>query len=95
MFSSVDIERFFLKTVTIKGVERYTDVYSILTKRLDYDNIFLERINKDFNSDIETLEQDIEYDYPPIKAEEILNTEEESTLDLVLQQQNIIDNLVM
>jgi len=93
MLSEEDINRFFLKTVTVKGIERYTDVYSILTKRKDYDNIFLDKIKRDFNSNIDKLEESTEYDYPPILGEEVLNTEDDVNIDLILKQQILIDGI--
>lgn len=92
MYSIEDIERFFLKTVVVNSIERYTDVYSVLTKRSDYDNIFIEKLNKEFNTTVNKLEESVEYDYTPIRGEEILNLEEESVLDLILQQQMLFEN---
>lgn len=90
MYSEEEINRFFLKTVTIKGVEHYTEVYAILTKRPEYQNKFIENIYKDFGTQLDLVSEDMELDYPPIQSEEILNLEEDSLLDLILTQKNIL-----
>jgi len=92
MYTQEEIERFFIKLVKIKNIEYYTDVYSILTKREEYKTKFEEILGLDFNTSI-TLDDNREFDYPPLLAEEVLNTKENNSLDLILQQQNMIENV--
>lgn len=73
MFSNEDIDRLYLKTFRRRGVEYYTDVYSVLTKREEYKNIFLETVKEDFGA--VDMVGDFEYDYPPILGMEVLNYE--------------------
>ena len=93
MYSQVDIDRFFLKSVVKNGVERYTDVYSILTRRPEFDNVFLETVNKDFDTDLDSLNTS-EYDYPPIIAEEVINLQEEDLSVLIQRQQSLLDTII-
>lgn len=72
LLAEEDIEKYYLKTYRKNGVEHYTPVYSILTKKEGYKYIFLETLKEDFNTMIE-LDNDFEYDYPPIPGMEILN----------------------
>lgn len=74
MLSTDDIERYYQKTYKVRGVEYYTSVYSILTKREEQKQVFLDTIHRDFGT--ADIVGDFEYDYPPILGMEILNYDE-------------------
>lgn len=92
MYPEEIINRFFMKTVTIKNIEHYTDVYAILTKRPEYIKKFQEYLLLDFGANIE-VDSNTELDYPPIIGEEVLNTKEELNIDQILNQQIVLDKL--
>lgn len=75
LLSKEDVNRFYDKTFISKGIEYYTPVYSIVTKKKEYRDIFLETVRKDFGATTD-IEGDFEYDYPPILSMEILNYDE-------------------
>ena len=91
MFSKEDIDRIYLKKIRVNGVEKYTDVYSILTKFDAYKNVFLDKLYLEFGSSV--IEGDYEYDLPPLLNEEVFNYDEESPYsEKYYQQQEIIKN---
>ena len=91
MFSKEDIDRIYLKKIRVNGVEKYTDVYSILKKFDAYKNIFLDKLYLEFGSSV--IEGDYEYDLPPLLNEEVFNYDEESPYsEKYYQQQEIIKN---
>lgn len=93
LYSKDIIDKVFRRTYKEGNIERYTEVYSILTKRLEYDNTFLRKVLHDFNiserevNSVIDKEHDYEYDYPPILGEEVLNYDEELIIDKILIQQ--------
>lgn len=76
MFSQEDIDRIYLKKIKVNGVEKYTDVYSVLTKFDAYKQTFLNNLYTEFG--YSGLDGDFEFDLPPLINEEIFNYDEES-----------------
>lgn len=74
MLSKDDIDRYYQRIYKVRGIEYYTSVYSILTKREEQKDVFLNTIRQDFGS--ADIVGDFEYDYPPILGMEILNYDE-------------------
>lgn len=74
MFSEETIEKCFSKKKrNAKGVDEYTAVYEILTKKESGKIKFKNKIASDFSySDVEELVLD-EYDYPPVLSQEVYN----------------------
>lgn len=91
MLSKEEIDRIYLKKVYIKGVEHYTDVYSILTKYDAYKDKFLNYLESEFN--YTNIEGDFEFDLPPLFNEEVFNYDETSPYsEEYFNQKKLIEN---
>lgn len=95
MYSKEDINRFFLKFINFKGIDRYTTVYSVLTKREDYFPIFCEKIKTEFNVSYDTqYNPELEMDFPPLLGEEVFNYDESSPYsEEYMAQKNLLDKV--
>ena len=72
MYTQEEVDLLFPKKTFINGIEYYSEVYSVLTKRDDYLEIFKNKIREEFNTD-HVAEKLDEYDYPPFTENEVLN----------------------
>jgi hypothetical protein len=73
MYNQEEVDQYFKKKIFNGKEEVFTPVYSILTKRDDYQDIFKKILNIDFGADNITLNEDAELDYPPFLESEIFN----------------------
>lgn len=75
MYTEEQIEEMFISTIESEdGIEYFSEVYSVLTGMVEYQQSFVDKINEDFNSDI-TINSLVkkELDYPPLLSQEVLN----------------------
>jgi len=74
MYTQDQIDTLFIKTLVDEetGIEKYTDVYCILSKHPQYEAVYRNNFINEF--DMEPVSVD-EYDLPPLLIQEVLNYE--------------------
>lgn len=73
MYTEEEMDSFVTKTAYNQhGENKYTDIYSVLSKRKAYEEVFLAQLYEDFGTRAKPI-KDFEYDYPPILQNEIFN----------------------
>lgn len=90
IYEQETIDELFVKKMFVDGIEYYADIYSILTRRDDYNELFKLKIKEEFNTD--TLPTEIgEYDFPPMMENEVLNF---NTFDKNQYLKNDVSNIL-
>ena len=73
MYTREEINDLFPEKMYNNNIEYFTDVFSILTKREDYIELFKDKIAEEFNTTTVPENKIKEYDFPPLMENEILN----------------------
>lgn len=78
MYSKEDVDKIFipieykyLKELQELFDKENRDLKNILTKNKEYENVFLDKVNKTFDTNLEKLNENSEYDFKPNLKDEI------------------------